>query len=180
MTKQNVTYFESPNFPKASQKNFESCSLTILLARDVKQVLVDFLFFELSPPTAGNCEEDKFVVSGHAVNFQVPVICGIATGQHSSSFDFLLLFLLNSTFQYFLVFIDVENSAKIQFYVLTNTASDRAFSIKITQLRDNLAPQGCLQFHKNSEGIIKTFNYNDNSQIATVRRPSYFVSKLSQ
>lgn len=77
------------------------------------------------------------------------------------------------------MFIDVENSEKIQFNVLTKTASDRAFSIKVTQLRDNLAPQGCLQYHTDSEGILKTFNYDDNSQIAMIRKPSYFVSQLS-
>lgn len=75
-----------------------------------------------------------------------------------------------------LVFIDVEGSEKLQFNVLTSTADDRAFSIKVTQLRDNLSPQGCLQYHTNSEGIIKTFNYDDNSQIQYMRRPSYFVS----
>jgi hypothetical protein len=84
VTHQNVTYFESPNFPQASQNNFESCQLTILLARDVKQVLVDFMFFELSPPKDGNCEDDRFVVTGQAMNFDVPEICGIATGQHSN------------------------------------------------------------------------------------------------
>lgn len=74
------------------------------------------------------------------------------------------------------MFIDVENSDKLHFNVLTRTADDRAFSIKVTQLRDNLAPQGCFQYHRNSEGIIKTFNYDDNSQIQMIRRPSYFVS----
>lgn len=85
MTHQNVTYFESPNYPRASQSNLEACSLTVLLARDVKQVLVDFLFFELLPPTDGDCLDDRFVVTGQAANFDVPAICGVATGQHSKT-----------------------------------------------------------------------------------------------
>lgn len=60
--------------------------------------------------------------------------------------------------------------------VVTQTAEDRAFSIKITQLKDNLAPQDCLQYFTEPEGIIKTFNYDDISKIVTYRNPSYFVS----
>jgi hypothetical protein len=79
-----VTYFESPNFPRASQSDLGSCSLTVLLSRNVKQVLVDFLFFELLPPSSdGDCLDDSFVVTGGAINNQIPAICGIATGQHS-------------------------------------------------------------------------------------------------
>lgn len=77
---------------------------------------------------------------------------------------------------YFAVFIDVDGSDRIFFQVITRTADDRAFNIKITQLRDNLSPQGCIQYHTNSEGIIRTFNYDDYSQIVQLRRPSYFVS----
>lgn len=78
-----MTYFESPNFPYASENDLNSCTLTILLSRDVQQVRVDFLFFELLPPTDGNCLDDKMSVSGQAYNFDVPIICGVATGQHS-------------------------------------------------------------------------------------------------
>lgn len=83
MTNQNVTYFESPNYPYASQGNLGTCTLTILLARKVKQILVEFLFFELLPPTEGTCIQDRLVVSGQAANNNIPEICGIATGQHS-------------------------------------------------------------------------------------------------
>lgn len=90
MTHQNVTYFESPQFPLASQSNLGSCSLTLLLARDVKQVLVDFLFFELLPPTDGDCEDDRLIIMGQAMNYDVPIICGINTGQHSKKNSFLI------------------------------------------------------------------------------------------
>lgn len=83
MTQQNVTYFESPNFPLASESNLGTCSLTVLLASNVNQILVEFLFFELLPPTDGDCIDDRLIISGQAVNSQVPIICGIATGQHS-------------------------------------------------------------------------------------------------
>lgn len=92
MTHQNVTYFESPGFPLTSQGNLGTCVTTILLARGVKQVLLEFLFFELLPPTDGNCLDDRFVVMGQAVNFNVPVLCGTATGQHSE-FNFIYRFV---------------------------------------------------------------------------------------
>lgn len=170
-----MTYFESPNFPHASQKNLGSCTLTVLLARNVKQVLVDFLFFELLPPSEGNCVDDKLIVTGQNINADIPVICGIASGQHSKT----NITQNNRGLKFFdlsTVFIDVDGSDKIQLNIITQTADDRAFSIRVTQLRDNLAPQGCLQYHKTSEGIIKTFNYDDNSQIQYFRKPSYFVS----
>lgn len=83
VTQQNVTYFESPNFPMASQSNLAACSLTVLLARNVVQVLVEFMFFELLPPTEGNCIDDWLIISGQAINNNIPVVCGINTGQHS-------------------------------------------------------------------------------------------------
>lgn len=82
---QNVTYFESPDFPRPSQVDIRTCSLTVLLSRDVKQVLVEFLFFELLPPTEGNCLDDRFVITGQAINYNTPEICGTATGQHSET-----------------------------------------------------------------------------------------------
>lgn len=83
VSNQNVTYFESPNFPGASRKDLGTCTLTLLLPRNVKQVLVEFMFFEVLPPTDGDCLDDRFFVAGQAMNFLIPDICGIATGQHS-------------------------------------------------------------------------------------------------
>lgn len=65
---------------------------------------------------------------------------------------------------------------KLTLTVITQTAEDRAFSIKITQLNDSLAPRDCLQYFTEPEGIIKTFNYDDISKIVNFRNPSYFVS----
>lgn len=84
ITQQNVTYFESPKFPKAYQRSLASCILTILIPkiRNVKQVLLEFLFFELLAPKDGDCVDDKLIINGKGLN-KYPIICGIATGQHS-------------------------------------------------------------------------------------------------
>lgn len=77
------------------------------------------------------------------------------------------------------VFVDVSDTLqqKVILAVASRTDEHRAFSIKITQLADNLAPQNCLQYHEKSEGFIQTFNYDDVSKIVQVRQPSYFVSE---
>lgn len=81
-------------------------------------------------------------------------------------------------FLIFSVYIEVNGFEKLFLSVLTHSAEDRAFSIKVTQLRrsDNLAPTGCLQYFKGSEGIIRSFNYDDEYSKFTYRNPSYFVS----
>ncbi|CAO1411408.1 unnamed protein product [Diamesa hyperborea] len=157
ITQQNVTYFESPKFPRAYQRSLASCILTILIPKikNVKQVLLEFLFFELLAPKDGDCVDDKLIINGKGLN-TYPIICGIATGQH--------------------MYIEVGDlmDEKLTLTVITQTTEDRAFSIKITQLIDNLAPRDCLQYFTEPEGIIKTFNYDDISKIVTYRNPSYF------
>lgn len=59
------------------------CVLTLELKSDVQQVLLEFILMELNRPSEGDCENDQFIVSGHNINFKVPVLCGINTGQHS-------------------------------------------------------------------------------------------------
>jgi hypothetical protein len=77
--------------------------------------------------------------------------------------------------------VEVNGFEKLFLSVLTHSPEDRAFSIKITQLRmfDNLAPTGCMQFYTQSEGIIQSFNYDDDYSKFTHRNPSYFVSPLN-
>ncbi|XP_070507138.1 uncharacterized protein [Chironomus tepperi] len=159
VTYQNVTYFESPNFPLASQNNLGACTLTILLARNVKQLFLEFIFFETLPPTNGNCEQDQFTIHTDtgSMHKEVPIICGIATGQH--------------------MYVEVSGTEKIFLSLLTNTAEHRAFSIKVSQLTvfDNVAPTGCLQYLTETNGQIKSFNYDDGySQVLKYRNPSYF------
>jgi hypothetical protein len=177
VSRNNVTYFESPHFPLSSRSNIGSCFLTVFLARGVRQVLLEFLFFELLPPTEGNCLDDRFFVTGQATNSEIPIICGVATGQHSEIFIEVVNWIVAHDFCLFFlsVFIEVEGSDKVQLVVQTRTADDRAFSIKVTQLIHSLSPAGCLQYYQQSNGVIKSFNYDDYSRIQLKRYPSYFV-----
>lgn len=51
------------------------------------------------------------------------------------------------------------------------------FLFQLTQLgrSDELAPSGCLQYYKGSQGNFESFNYRDSSDIAIPRSPSYLV-----
>ncbi|XP_059610087.1 uncharacterized protein LOC132257265 [Phlebotomus argentipes] len=149
-----VSYFENPGFPGPITERV-ACTMTVKLLPDVQQVLLEFVFFELRPPVEGFCSDDQFVVSGNNLNSFIPVICGVNTGQH--------------------MYVDVSDSASRLLFLsmLSSVADNRAFSVRITQLKSNLAPPNCLQYFTEPSGIIQTFNYEDNSTIVSVRNPSY-------
>ncbi|GAB0093103.1 uncharacterized protein DMENIID0001_081660 [Sergentomyia squamirostris] len=153
-TDQEESYFENPGFPGAITDRI-ACTMTVNLLPGVRQVLLEFPFFELRPPVEGFCSDDQFIVSGHNLNSFVPIICGINTGQH--------------------MYIDVSDSASRMLFlsVLSSVPDARAFSIRITQLKSSLAPQNCLQYYTEPTGIIQTFNYEDNSTLVSARNPSY-------
>ncbi|XP_055850596.1 uncharacterized protein LOC129915154 [Episyrphus balteatus] len=141
ITNQPVVYFESPNYPTPVTEGL-ICVLIVNLKPNVRQVRLDFLMFELNRPTDGECLQDQFVVSGQNVNFQVPIICGINTGQH--------------------IYVDVDNAIENRIYVSVfgKGIGPRSFNIKVTQLERDFAPDDCLQFYTEPEGFIKSFNYD--------------------
>lgn len=46
------------------------------------QLRLDFVDFEINRPIGGNCDVDKFMVSGQNSNSLVPPICGRNSGTH--------------------------------------------------------------------------------------------------
>ncbi|XP_052852692.1 swi5-dependent recombination DNA repair protein 1 homolog isoform X2 [Drosophila gunungcola] len=91
VTSQQILYFESPNYPNAVREMM-ICVLIINVKKGVQQMRLDFQMFELSRPTNGDCVDDQFIVSGHNTNFQIPILCGINTGQHNFlQFIFMLV-----------------------------------------------------------------------------------------
>lgn len=76
------------------------------------------------------------------------------------------------------MYVNVESALERKIYlsVLTNTATARAFNIRVSQLQEAVAPDGCLQYHTETAGFVQSFNYADKSEVVDYRRPSYFVS----
>ncbi|XP_039947908.1 uncharacterized protein LOC120766453 [Bactrocera tryoni] len=155
-TKQSVVYFESPNYPNPVREML-ICVLIINLRDNVQQLRLDFIQFEINRPTDGDCVEDQFIVSGQNINFAVPILCGINTGQH--------------------IYVDVNNSFERKIYLsfITKLANgDRAFNIKILQLESDLAPEGCLQFYTENDGEVKSFNYDADGAFVNKAGATYF------
>lgn len=89
------------------------------------------------------CEDDVFVLSGGGSKDLR--LCGINNGQH--------------------VYFDVANTTiKINMNLSKRTAN-RLWEIRIVQL-DFLqeAPNGCLQYHTGSKGMVQTMNFADNGR----------------
>uniref|UniRef100_A0A182K6E3 CUB domain-containing protein n=1 Tax=Anopheles christyi TaxID=43041 RepID=A0A182K6E3_9DIPT len=154
-TEQNVSYFHSPNYPSAATEALP-CGFTLLLQRTVRQVLLEFQFFELQPPQLGNCIEDQFIISVQNDQRTYPVLCGINTGQH--------------------MYLDIDRAYSHRLYLsaVFNSKQPRAFLVKITQLKTHRAPASCLQFHDGVSGVLKSFNYDNSSVLVTNRKASYF------
>ncbi|XP_026469592.1 uncharacterized protein LOC113373514 [Ctenocephalides felis] len=153
MSLQNVSYFESPGFPKPTSSKL-ACAITVVALPGVRQFRLDFLSFEMQPPTNGDCIEDQLLISGQMGN-KLPPMCGINTGQH--------------------MYLDVSQSNFLMVSALTNSDRLRQYRIKITQLTpEQNVPDGCLQHYDDLDGRIESFNYADSSRILDARRPGYF------
>ncbi|EDW49486.1 uncharacterized protein LOC6619089 [Drosophila sechellia] len=156
VTSQQILYFESPNYPNAVREMM-ICVLIINVKKGVQQLRLDFQMFELSRPSNGDCVDDQFIVSGHNTNFQIPILCGINTGQH--------------------IYIHVNDSNEGKVYLsvfMKVSGGGRSFNIKVTQVNDNLAPNNCLQYFPEAEGVIKSFNYDTDGSIVDNREATYF------
>ncbi|KAH8324991.1 hypothetical protein KR074_002246 [Drosophila pseudoananassae] len=176
VTSQQILYFESPNYPQAVREMM-ICVLIINVKKGVEQLRLDFQMFELSRPTNGDCMDDQFIVSGHNSNFQIPVLCGINTGQHSKLYLCHSTLLFDKKFYIFSVYIHVgdSNESKVYLSVFVKVSGGgRSFNIKVSQLEDNLAPNNCLQYFTDGEGIVKSFNYDTDGSIVDNREATYF------
>ena len=80
----NHTYFINPGYPTLFNGT-NSCILTIHRSKSpfrICQLRLDFIDFELNRPLDGNCESDRFVVSGQNSNSIIPALCGRNTEGH--------------------------------------------------------------------------------------------------
>ncbi|XP_039450317.1 uncharacterized protein LOC120429171 [Culex pipiens pallens] len=153
-TAQNISYFQSPGYPTAVRTKL-TCSLTVALRWNTRQVLLELIFFEMGPPREGNCLEDQLIVTVQNTHRTYPILCGINSGQH--------LYLQ----------VDREYSHFLYLTAVSNSDEPKAFNIRIIQLSELQAPEGCLQYFTGVNGYIKSFNYDDHSVLVTRREPGY-------
>lgn len=82
-TREKVIYFKNPSYPSAdSDEKF--CDLTVEMSDlNVCQIRLDFLDFQLDPPTNGACKDDYMEISASGMPPQtVPRLCGLNRNQH--------------------------------------------------------------------------------------------------
>lgn len=82
---------------------------------------------------------------------------------------------------YLSVYIHVGDSNEGKVYLsvfMKVSGGGRSFNIKVTQVDDNLAPNNCLQYFHDAEGVIKSFNYDTDGSIVDNREATYFVSQI--
>eukprot|EP00094_Tigriopus_californicus_P012178 TCALIF_11770-PA protein Name:"Protein of unknown function" AED:0.15 eAED:0.15 QI:0/0.55/0.7/0.7/0.22/0.4/10/4/366 len=99
---------------------------------------------------ATQCLTDRFSVTNPGSS-SPPTICGTNTGTH--------------------MYVDAnENCNELAFQLGASSSVSRQWSIKITQYAcdfDNLAPQGCTQYHFGSNsGTIKNYNFDGGAHLA--------------
>jgi len=116
-------------------------------ADDIVQLRFDFIYFETSLPSMGDCTNDTFTITGaDAVSMKVvPTnLCGILTGQH--------------------LYVSIKDSEEVTVTLGLASIASQKFQILVRQFdssqTDYLAPRGCLQYYKEDAGTISTFNNN--------------------
>ncbi|XP_074602257.1 uncharacterized protein LOC141855947 [Brevipalpus obovatus] len=141
----NHTYFTNPAYP-SPYNGSTSCTLTIhriATPYRICQLRLDFVDFEINRPNYGNCETDRFVVSGQNSNSVVPPLCGRNSGSH--------------------VYLDVDGSqGPFTLRMITNGPGYRRWNIQVTQIEctnPSKAPANCLQYHLGPSGSFSSFNY---------------------
>jgi len=138
-----TSHFINPPFSTVDPGSGE-CKLTVVPNNpSICQYRLDFEEFDiLGPDASSKCVDDFFGVSGGS---SVPKLCGDLTDQH--------------------VYVNVKPAGGP--IVLTVDTSKmktmaRKWNIKITQIScssPERAPAGCLQFHNETSGTIRSFNF---------------------
>jgi len=138
----NETSFINTNYPnKDSSKS--NCKVNVkLLNRNICQLRLDFDKFELNQPTTeGLCTDAFLRVSKTLDDRKIPLICGLNNAQH--------------------VYVDVDPKINPEIQVDTSKSGSR-WNIRISQIEctsKQRAPSGCLQYYRDTNAIIKSFNF---------------------
>jgi len=156
--RQNNSYLINPGYPNGASSS--SCDSTARAAQtyeykiqkattDIVQLRFDFIKFETSAPSSGECTNDTITITGaDAVTTAIlPTnLCGVLTDSH--------------------LYVSVKDLGTNNLTVTINLANpgDQTWNILVRQFDstqiDYLAPRGCLQYFRADTGTIASFNHN--------------------
>ncbi|XP_076311022.1 uncharacterized protein LOC143225461 [Tachypleus tridentatus] len=144
-TTKNETVFVHRNYPLDGENDTDTCQVTIEKVKDVCQLRLDFLEFSLGQPDKnGQCTTDSFMVRT-TIGEKLPVLCGDNIGQH--------------------LYVDLGRGSAnpVVLSVVSNGNNvTRRWKIKISMIKCNsldMAPPGCLQYHRKSNDLVRSFNW---------------------
>jgi len=116
-------------------------------ASDIVQVRIDFIYLELSAPAMGDCNNDTITITGADPVSQKTIptnLCGTLTGQH--------------------MYISMKQVDTVTLTITLSSLVAQKWQILVRQYdssqTDYLAPRGCLQYFRQDNGVIETYNYN--------------------
>jgi len=171
-----VSYFTNPAYPDTDLLDV-SCNLNIRVRKNVCQVRLDFVDFELpAPGPDGRCDSNnnfklygpynpKGLLGGDEQNG----LCGLNQGQH--------LYVQVDPGNIVQLHFTLSGTGTIPNSLITSLTSQASYkwNLKITQIEcggDNEAmkmleaPTGCLQYFQDSYGTISSFNLDGTSLFA--------------
>ena len=142
----NGTHFKSPNFPNPYPSP-GSCQVAVKnIHNNICQIRLDFIVFNLKQPVLGNCNSDRFVVSGQSNNDIIPSLCGYNPDQHSTSLTLRRSHdRVSCSTLFCTVYVEVDEASRGQFSpslpstlltlnVITSGSRNRWFDIKISYI----------------------------------------------
>ncbi|XP_036138474.1 uncharacterized protein LOC105840879 [Monomorium pharaonis] len=147
----NLTYVTSPGFPNLIDRPM-NCSVVIRkIDTEVSQLRIDFVHFNIGQPnpTTGMCDGDVMMINNNRTSFE---LCGWNSGQH--------------------VYVDVdEGDEPITLnFRLPSGLQPRMWEMRVVQLGfEQRAPVGCLQYFREPNGTLRTFNYLPNGRYLAER-----------
>ncbi|XP_052751497.1 uncharacterized protein LOC116412923, partial [Galleria mellonella] len=153
----NLTYFMSPGFPDLWNGE-EDCDITIhKVTEGIMQLRVDFVHFTIGQPnrTTGECDEDAMILGEGANNFTV---CGQNHGQH------LYYTLTNEREKRDTEELAGARGTRLRIRI-RGSEMPRIWLLRLAQMPlAHSAPHDCLQWYRENNGTIKTFNYAVNGR----------------
>jgi len=160
----------STNCAGSSSRKRQSADLTSAYtinkaASDIVQIRIDFVYLELSAPMMGDCSNDTIVITGADAVSQKIIpsnLCGTLTGQH--------------------MYISVKDVDSVTMTITLSSLVAQKWQILVRQYdstqTEYLAPRGCLQYFRQDNGVLETYNYNDgNGELLNNHMYTYCIAQ---
>jgi len=171
VTNKEVTYLRNEGHPEPTNRSVSDCYFKIDLLKDVCQLRIDFLEFEMKPMSNGECDESNALAIKGPNAKHNKLMCGTINKESS---DFLrtdhphLYYHVSNDpdYIYEITGKSIPNRDKTSVLIKLKVKDySSRWNLKFTQITcdgANLqAPHGCDQYYNTNSGNISSFNLLD-------------------